>query len=186
MRDEGMKMAGINQEKSRRDAAGSDIQGALPSARGMLGNERGIALILAIVMLMILTIIGIMSISTTTSEMHIAGNDRNNYIALYTADAANDYGQINDVIYTSLTGTVTTWPLPGTGNGTDPNYNSVTVGNQKADVKVQLIAQGPLPPGSGDDPELFQAFYYVVSTSGTGPINAKVRLESQVARIGPK
>lgn len=154
--------------------------------RSLLGNDRGMVLILALVMLMLLTILGVVSISTSTSELHVAGNDRNNNVAFYTADAANDYGQINESIYTALTGTVTSWPPTGTGNGTNKDYNKVAVANQNADVKVQLIGHGQLPPGSGDDPELFQAYYYVVSVSGAGPSNTKVQIESQVARIAPK
>ncbi len=175
-----------NSERTCADAGGTIGAESPYQGRCVLGNERGMVLILAIVMLMLLTILGILSISTSTSELHIAGNDRNNNTAFYTADAANDYGQINDSIYTALTGTATSWPQTGTGNGTNQDYNSVTVGYQKADVKVQFISRGQLPPGSGDDPELFQAFYYVVSVSGAGPNNTKVQLESQVARIAPK
>jgi hypothetical protein len=181
-----MIMNNTNSERTYVDEGGT--LGAESSCQrcGVLGNDRGMVLILALVMLMLLTILGILSISTSTSELHIAGNDRNNNVAFYTADAANDYGQINDSIYTALTGTVTSWPAAGTGNGTSQDYNKVAVANQNADVKVQLIGHGQLPPGSGDDPELFQAFYYVVSVSGAGPNNTKVQLESQVARIAPK
>ncbi len=183
--DEGI-MNYTNSERTCADARGTIGAESPYQRRCVLGNERGMVLILAIVMLMLLTILGILSISTSTSELHIAGNDRNNNTAFYTADAANDYGQINESIYTALTGTATSWPQTGTGNGTNQDYNSVTVGNQKADVKVQFVSRGQLPPGSGDDPELFQAYYYVVSVSGVGPNKTKVQLESQVARIGPK
>ncbi len=179
-------MADANSNGTYTDDGEALGAGSTCQRQSVLGNERGMVLILAIVMLMLLTILGVLSISTSTSELHIAGNDRNNNVAFYTADAANDYGQINESIYTAITGTVTSWPVTGNGNGTSKDYNKVSVANQNADVKVQLIGHGQLPPGSGDDPELFQAYSYVVAVSGTGPNKSKVQLESQVARIGPK
>ncbi len=179
-------MNGILLERTFETDGQTPGEGSTNQRCSILGNDRGMILIMALVMLMLLTILGILSISTTTTELHIAGNDRNNSVAFYTADAANDYGQINDTIYTAITGTQAFWPMPETGNGTNNNYNSVAVGKQNADVKVQLLYRGQLPPGSGDDPELFQAYYYVVSVTGAGPNNTKVQLESQVARIAPK
>lgn len=51
-----------------------------------LKNQKGIALVIALVMLLVLTLIGISSINMSTYETNIAGNERAYNLALYTAD----------------------------------------------------------------------------------------------------
>ena len=57
-----------------------------------MGNERGIVLILALLLLLVLTIIGINSISTTSFESIISGNERLASIAFYSAEAGIQVG----------------------------------------------------------------------------------------------
>ncbi|MGQ9645245.1 MAG: pilus assembly PilX family protein [Thermodesulfobacteriota bacterium] len=53
----------------------------------ILTNKKGVALVIALIMLLILTFIGISAISTTTFETHIAGNERAGTDAFYAAEA---------------------------------------------------------------------------------------------------
>ena len=55
------------------------------------GNSRGVALIVALLVLLVLTLIGISAISTTTYETNIAGNERLYNRSFYSADAGVDY-----------------------------------------------------------------------------------------------
>ena len=55
-----------------------------------LNNERGSALVIALLMLVILTLIGISATSTTTFELQIAGNDKLFKRAFYVADGASE------------------------------------------------------------------------------------------------
>jgi hypothetical protein len=55
--------------------------------RNILEEERGAALIIALLMLLVLTLIGISSISTTTFETSISGNERGRTDAFYAAEA---------------------------------------------------------------------------------------------------
>ena len=55
--------------------------------RNILKEERGVALIIALLMLLVLTLIGISSISTTTFETSISGNERVRTDAFYAAEA---------------------------------------------------------------------------------------------------
>jgi hypothetical protein len=55
--------------------------------RNILKEERGVALIIALLMLLVLTLIGISSISTTTFETSISGNERVRTHAFYAAEA---------------------------------------------------------------------------------------------------
>ena len=60
--------------------------------RNILRNERGVALIIALMMLLILTFIGISSISTTTFETNISGNERVGTVAFYASEAIFQIG----------------------------------------------------------------------------------------------
>jgi Tfp pilus assembly protein PilX len=55
-------------------------------------SEKGVALILALIMLLILTFIGISAISTTTFETNISGNERVGTVAFYASEAVFQLG----------------------------------------------------------------------------------------------
>ena len=55
--------------------------------RIILGEKKGVALVIALLMLLVLTLIGISSISTTTFETSISGNERVRTDAFYAAEA---------------------------------------------------------------------------------------------------
>ena len=57
-----------------------------------LRNENGVALIIALIMLLILTLIGISSINTTTFETKISGNQRMGTDAFYASEAGVQVG----------------------------------------------------------------------------------------------
>jgi hypothetical protein len=54
--------------------------------KNSLKNEKGVALIIALLMLLVLTFIGINSISTTTFETNISGNERVGTDAFYASE----------------------------------------------------------------------------------------------------
>ena len=57
-----------------------------------LRNERGSALVVALLMLVILTLIGISASTTTTFELQISGNDKLYKMAFYQADGGTEAG----------------------------------------------------------------------------------------------
>ena len=57
-----------------------------------LRKENGVALIIALIMLLILTLIGVSSISTTTFETKISGNERVGTDAFYASEAIFQVG----------------------------------------------------------------------------------------------
>jgi hypothetical protein len=75
----------------------------------ILQGHQGVSLVIALMILLVLTLIGISAISTTTFEINIAGNERLYNRAFYTSDAGVDYffSRGNDYIsLTPSTGTV--------------------------------------------------------------------------------
>jgi hypothetical protein len=67
--------------------------------RDTLSNKNGVALVIALIMLLILTFIGISSISTTTFETSITGNERVGTGAFYASEAIFQVGvkQLPDI-----------------------------------------------------------------------------------------
>ena len=60
--------------------------------RDRLMNENGVALVVALMILLVMTLIGFSSISTTTFESKIAGNERVGTDAFYVAEAGLQVG----------------------------------------------------------------------------------------------
>jgi Tfp pilus assembly protein PilX len=68
--------------------------------RSMWENQKGVALVVALIMLLVLTLIGISSISSTFFESKISGNDRFGTAAFYASKGGVDRG-INQLPDTS-------------------------------------------------------------------------------------
>ncbi|RQW88637.1 MAG: hypothetical protein EHM79_05310 [Geobacter sp.] len=178
----------------------------------VLNNERGVALVLVLMMLLLLSILGVTMLASSTSEQKIAGNYRNNEEAFYAAEAAVDFGSTFSDIYTTIIpGTVTSWPAadagtvltpntfqPGAANTENDDYNRITIQRPngdplEADVKVDFIATGNLPPGSGSQEDAgqgqgasFRANSFAINVTAYGPNNSQAQLESQIAKIVPQ
>lgn len=149
-----------------------------------LDNERGVVLILSLVMLVILSLLGAMALNTSDVELGISGNLRSQVEAFSTADRAIEYATTSADIYTSIgLGTVDLTGDHATRIAAGGSQSSLKAG---ATNRVSFLADGPLPPGSGSDPTYFQARYYIIEATAEGPKNAEARVEAQVARILPK
>ena len=165
-------------------------------------------MVIVLVTLLLLTILGTTVFMSSTSELRISGNYRNDIESFYNADASMEYSQTLSTIYTAL-GTSDAWPAPGTGknlttNEDSPagyrNYNVFQLdpaGTKTALIKVETLTRGGgLPPGFGTEEDSgvglggsgakYAANYYVVSVIGNGPNNAKSELESQIVKVVPK
>ena len=60
--------------------------------KNRVGNERGVVLIIALMLLLVLTLIGISSISTTSFDNIISGNERLSSTAFYASEAGIQVG----------------------------------------------------------------------------------------------
>lgn len=142
-------------------------------------RERGMALIIVMVMLLLLSILGVTLLTSTTTDLQITGDYRNDGRAFYAADAALQFGQVNALIYSTIhTNAGASWPPQGDGlllkdDGTLPepsipaNHNTqypdyhqmiiykdpVTKNHPQgtANVKVEFVGTGPVPVGAGTE-----------------------------------
>jgi hypothetical protein len=150
-------------------------------------NERGVALVLAMGMLTLMSIIGAMALSTSSTEIGLSGNYKTSQLAFYSAQRAVEYAMTNGDIYSTI-GTDSIDLEAGNhpaniAGGTDEAMGLVVDGQ---DNLVSFQAAGNLPPGSGSDPTYFEARYYLVNVTGQGPNNSVARVEAQIGRIVPK
>lgn len=156
------------------------LPGANPSVvlKGVgrqLGNERGGALVLALAMLTIMSILGVFALSTSTTEVQITGNYRTSQQAFYAADRAVQFGLAHTGMYAGKSNLATV----------DAN-NSIAAGTSGSSLKsgeVAYLGEGPAPPGSGTE---FASIYHIIKAVGGGPNGAEARVEAQVQRLTRK
>ncbi len=180
-----------------------------------LRNDRGVALILVLIVLLLLSILGATVLTSTTSDLRITGNYRKLDNAFYTAESAMEFAEADGIIYSKLLpATSPVWPVAGAGvdinSGTAseyPDYNRMTLPapsgsptKNVAYIKVDYLSTGEVPSGLGTEVDAglgsgtgFKAIFYVVNVIGTTqdsatPPNelAHVELESHIFRVVPK
>jgi hypothetical protein len=157
------------------------IEGTMKQEREcIMKNERGIALIVAMVMLVLLTMVGIFALNTSSTELHIVGNYRNTEEAFFAADAGVAYGQTAATIYALMVlappATVTTW-----------GPNPVPVSSDSASVQVVWVGSSSIVPvkiAAVTDPDAVKVINHFVGTvTGSGPNSAAVTIESEFVRL---
>ena len=101
----------------------------------MRNNERGSTLVLAVLILLLLTIIGIAATNTSTLELIISGNDKAQKMAFNQADGGTEIGIELVEQNISLAGFDSTdLEKLGEVNATNPNLYLNTASNSPSDV----------------------------------------------------
>jgi hypothetical protein len=138
--------------------------------RDILSNKNGVALVIALIMLLILTFIGISAISTTTFETNIAGNERVGTDAFYASEAIFQVGlnQLPD-----------TKPMPRTSIGKDSSGWSGSP--QDKGSPKELASFGLYNKGGYDSSWAFKR--YQINATGES-LGAMKEVEAQVS-YGP-
>jgi hypothetical protein len=191
--------------------------GYSPAQRGVRrGGERGIALILVMVMLLLLSLLGMTLLNSTTSDLKLTVNARNEGNAFYAAESALEFAQVNALIYSSLTTSGATWPAAGEGRVLDDHGTPTETANPSssefhqikiyqdavaktgeqgtANIKVTFIGPGAIPVGAGTEVDAglgggggFKANFYVISVIAEGKDrSSRAEIESEIARVVPK
>jgi len=153
-------------------------------------NENGFATILALMVLVLLTLMGISGIRTSNFELQNATNDNLHKMAFYSAEASRAY-LVNNPNFYGVTNLDPATPhlYP---NNSDP-YVPITagtvapfdLGNGNAfDGSVQYIGSSTPPRGSGYDTTKFKAHAYSSTATGYGPRNTEEEIEVGFYRIG--
>ena len=145
----------------------------------MMGNERGVALVVAVLVMITATFLGIAAVMTSDIEVRISGNQRTLEKAFYAADAG-----IDDGVAWLITNVGTSPPadkdLP-TMHGTRHDFDTGTYSRYRiTDVKYSAL------PPPGWELTMFESRYYRVNSIGVGPTNASKEIEIIASRVFPK
>jgi type IV pilus assembly protein PilX len=116
-----------------------------------LNNQRGAILIIAMVMLLLLTIIGLSSMRGTSLQESMAGNIRDSSLALQAAEAALRKGEgvVNEKFLGDTLGTLDAAPLTGTyagfpGVSTLPTYRITMLAKLRTSTELGMPDEGAL------------------------------------------
>lgn len=130
-----------------------------------INQQKGAALIVCLILLLVMTILGVTSITTTTMEEKMAGNIRNKHLSFQAAEAALRAGEN---IANNL-------PADATFNGTNGLYPRSQVGD--ANYPIWEQASGINWQNATAITGLVQNPQYIVEDFGTSPRDADCVLE---------
>ena len=148
-----------------------------------LKDQSGVALVLALVMIVILTLIGLASTYTSTFEMKLSGNKRGTTDAFYAADSGVQV----------VTANVDNFSLPGkyVDNKYDPFTDPNNPNPTKANVLIQYdTTQEGSPRGSGFSAISFEFKHFVIDSKGQDQLDLSLvksaaEIEQKVVRLVP-
>jgi len=155
-----------------------------------LENEKGSVTVLAVVLLMLLTLLGMAALSTSSIETQIAGNELRYKLAFYAAESAKAYVAWRPDLYgpDNITpGIPHLFP-----NNTDP-YVGITAGlpaaqsmnaNQSFNGEVEYDSSSLPPRGSGYSVGKFKAHQYKMVCNGYSSNNTFKNIVVGFYRIG--
>jgi hypothetical protein len=136
--------------------------------KNSLKNEEGVALIIALLMLLVLTFIGINSISTTTFETNITGNERVGTDAFYASEggfqvALNQLPDYKPIIRTKMGDDLYYW------SETQPyrDYQKAGFDSSWAFTRFQINATGESGESFGATKEIEAQVSYGPFSAGT-------------------
>jgi len=154
----------------------------------VLENDRGVALVIVMVMLVMLTFIGLAALSTSSTELFLSANylrSRESFEAAEGIMSASIVDTTNFFLPAGGSGTVT--PLSaGTIHDTNPSNN----GTVTSSGTVTFLRTDAAPANSGSSALMNQgkgqkANYFIIDTTGTGSLGASSRQEWVMAKIVP-
>jgi PilX N-terminal len=158
-----------------------------------LKNEKGSVTVLAVVLLMLLTLLGMAAISTSSIETQIAGNEVRHKLAFYAAESAAAYVAWHPDLYgpdNITSGDPHYFPNSTSGaayvqNTTQQSPQPIdAAGTQSFEGQVSYTGSASPPRGSGYSAGTFRAHQYQMICNGHSSNNAFETLMIGFFRIG--
>lgn len=146
-----------------------------------LSNDRGVALLLALAMLAIMTVIGVFALDTSTTEVQISGNYRTSQEAFFAADRALmlGLGQAN-FTFDPIDPTKNILDMTSLTVNDKSASSIVSAGTSNSSLKsgsVECIYTGPdLAAGNSSDTKVA---YFLINAVVSGPNGSEARVEAQ-------
>lgn len=147
-------------------------------------NQNGTAIVIVLMVLALITLAGVMTTRTSTTELQVATSDQIYKISFYAAEAARSYVSLNAALYSSLNiepGNPVNFP-----NADDPAITEPldADSNQSYNGQVEYNSASTPPRGSGFQIGKFKAHSYQMTCVGHGPRNSETTVEAGFYRIG--
>lgn len=150
----------------------------------MCNNQDGFAIVAALMVLALITIIGVMSIRTSNTDVGISVNTEIYNRSFYAAEAARAFVRNNSDLYGSnniTTGTPVAFPDAANPTQTQP----IILGSVETfNGAVEYLDSSVPPRGSGFQVGKFRAHVYRMTCNGNGPRNASTQVEAGFYRVG--
>jgi hypothetical protein len=144
-----------------------------------MGNERGVALVVAVLVMITATFLGIAAVMTSDIEVRISGNQRISEKTFYAADAGIDNGLA--------------WLITNVGASPPADSELPTMDGTRYDFdsgyysryRITDLKATAFPP-PGWELTMFEKRYYRVNSMGTGAANASKEIEVIGSYVFPK
>jgi Tfp pilus assembly protein PilX len=151
----------------------------------ILKSESGAALVIALIMMIVLTLIGLASIFSSTFEMKLAGRKKGSTNAFYAADSGIDILKVNIQNFSPNNPN----PYPAFTDPVNIDINPTLAAQVDADITYNA-AQIGAPRGSGISATYFEFEYFVIASTGrdqtnVDPVPSRCTLEEKVVRVVP-
>ena len=147
----------------------------------VLKNQSGAALVIALIMMIVLTLIGLASIFTSTFDIKISGNKRGSTDAFYGADSGI---QVLVARVENFNPSTHNYPYnPFT------DVNNINPTNAQATITYDTAQQGA-PRGGGVSALSFEFEHFLVASTGRdstdiNPIRSTCEIREKVVRLVP-
>jgi hypothetical protein len=150
----------------------------------MMKSQKGIALVITLVMLVILGMLGAFALNTSTTELHIAGNYRNTQVAFNNCTKTEAFGPNNqNILRTIVPYVINSYP---TGTGFQ-NITPMPAGSLgQTQVRVEFVCASLTSMAKAQDQENFLDYHFLVTIVGRGANNSECVVESEVVQTGPR
>jgi hypothetical protein len=149
----------------------------------LLDNQSGVALVIALIMIVVLTLIGLASTFTSTFEIKLSGNKRGSTDAFYAADSGVQVVMAN----------IENFDLPG--KYIDNKYNPFTDANNPNPTNAKVVIeycpnQKGAPRGFGISATQVDFEHYLIESTGEdqielNPIRSTCTIQQKVVRLVP-
>jgi hypothetical protein len=149
----------------------------------MMRSQKGIALVMTLVMLVMLGMLGAFALNTSTTELHIAGNYRNAQVAFNNCTKTEAFGPNNQNILKAIVPYVINSYPTGTGFQTVA-MPAGSIGQTA--VRVEFICASLSSLAKAQDQEGFLDYHFLVTVIGRGANNSECVVETEVVQTGPR
>ena len=148
----------------------------------ILKNQSGAALVIALIMMIVLTLIGLASIFTSTFEIKISGNKRGSTDAFYSADSG-----VQVVMARVENFNINLYSTGSYNPFTDANNINVT--NAQVTVTHDTTQEGA-PRGHGFSATNFEFEHFLIASTGRdqtdiNPIRSTCLIQEKLVRLVP-